>query len=335
MVDSQKREIVMQSNRPDLLFDDAGQLVLADLAYLSGQLGLRSGGEALLDTAVRELGFVRLRPLRNALLVTLAPLTLSHLAAFGAFYHIAEFAPARVVLACLAADHSANRYELFPTPREALKRVEVLLAQTGRSLSMPGERVPDLTVKRRQTSGIGRLVSFRRRDGVALRFDQHDFSIRTRRPLAAIAAADGWMAAELANWEWARKRALLPPIASVAIPRELNFVGGRAHIVDTSHAEAPGYWFRYWAPLNSYHFGKTGRRLGDMPPSLMRDNAIEDYWSTVQAGVPAYHLIRLTQDGVSYAYARLLLPFASNGRQVDHLLVLINERDLSVELPEA
>jgi hypothetical protein len=325
----------MQSNRSDLLFDDAGQLVLADAAYLAGQLGLRSDGEALLDTAVRDLGFVRLHPLQNALLVTLAPLTLSHLAAFAAFYHIAEFAPARVVLACLTADRSASRYELFPTPREALKRVEVLLAQSGRSLSMPGERVDNLTVKRRQTPAIGRLVSFRRRDGVALRFDQRDFSIRIRRPLGAISAADAWMAAELANWEAARMRLLLPPIASVTFPRELNPVAGRAHVVDTSSSEASGYWFRHWAPINSYHFGEAGRRLRDMPPSLMRDNAVEDYWSTVQAGVPAYHLIRLTQDGVSYAYARLLLPFASNGRQVDRLLVLINERDLNAEMPKA
>ena len=325
----------MQSNRSDLLFDDAGQLVLADSVYLAGQLGLACGGEALLDTAVRDLGFVRLRPLRGALLVILAPPTVSHLAAFAAFYHIAAFAPGRVVLACLAADRSASRYELFPTPREALKRVEIILAENGRSLSMPGEQVHYRTVKRRQTSVMGRLVSFRRRDGIALRFDDRDFSIRIRRPLAAISAEDAWMAEELANWEGARKRSLLPPLASGAFPRGLNPVGGRAHIVDTSNTQATGYWFRHWAPINSYHFGGTGRRLRDMPSSLMRDNAIEDYWSTVQGGVPAYHLIRLTQSGATYAYARLLLPFASNGREVDNLLVLINERDLTAELPKA
>jgi hypothetical protein len=308
--------------------------VLADSVYLAGQLGLACGGEALLDTAVRDLGFVRLRPLRGALLVILAPPTVSHLAAFAAFYHIAEFAPGRVVLACLAADRSASRYELFPTPREALKRVELILADSERSLSMPGERARYRTVERRQTCVMGRLVSFRRRDGIALRFDDRDFSIRIRRPLGAISTEDAWMAEELANWECARKRSLLPPPPG-AFPRGLNPVGGRAHIVDTSNTRATRYWFRHWAPINSYHFGETGRRLGDMPPSLMRDNAIEDYWSTVQGGAPAYHLIRLTQSGVTYAYARLLLPFASNGREVDNLLVLINERDLTAELPKA
>jgi hypothetical protein len=324
----------MLSNWSDLLFDDAGEPLPADAAFLR-HAGLGSIGESLLDAAVRVLGFVRLTPLKSAFLVTFAPATVCDLAAFAAFYHIAQFTPCRVVLAALTMDRADSKYELYPTARDALKRVEAILAASGRSPPAPEDRIHQETMEQRLAMRMGRLVSFRRRDGLALRFDQRDFSTRIRRPLTAISAADAWMAAELANWEGARRRFLLPAIDDVAFCRGMSPVGGRAHVVDTSQAEPTGYWFRHWGPINSYHFGETGRRLGQMPPSLMRDNAIEDYWSTVQAQIPTYHLIRLSAGGATYSYARLLLPFASNGRQVDHLLVLIGERDLSAELPAA
>ena len=259
----------MQSNLSDLVFDEAGQPLSVHAAVL-GRVGLRSGRESLLDAAVRDLGFVRLSRLKNALLVSFAPATVSDLAAFAAFYHIAEFTPGRVVLASLAIDRSASQYELFPTAREALKRVEAILAASERSPQMPEDRDHHRPVEEKLGSGKGRLVSFRRRDGLALRFDERDFSTRLRRPLGAISAADAWMAAELANWESARRGFLLPSIADVVFCREINPVGVCAHVVDTSLPEPTGYWFRHWAPINSYRFGETGRRLGQMPTTPTR-----------------------------------------------------------------
>ena len=65
-----------------------------------------------------------------------------------------------------------------------------------------------------------------------------------------------------------------------------------------------------------------------MPAGLMRDDAIEEYQQAVAAGTPSYHLISLVEKRLSYSYARLLLPLAQDGRRVDRLIVLINERPL-------
>jgi hypothetical protein len=65
-----------------------------------------------------------------------------------------------------------------------------------------------------------------------------------------------------------------------------------------------------------------------MPGGSMRDNAIEDYWEVVSTGVPTYQLINHVEENVPYSYARLLLPLAADGRRVDRLVVLINERPL-------
>jgi len=65
-----------------------------------------------------------------------------------------------------------------------------------------------------------------------------------------------------------------------------------------------------------------------MPSSVMRDHAIEDYWEVATTGVPTYHLINHVDNSLLYSYSRLLLPLATDGRCVDQLVVLINERPL-------
>jgi hypothetical protein len=80
--------------------------------------------------------------------------------------------------------------------------------------------------------------------------------------------------------------------------------------------------------VNSYGGGYANRTLGEMPSGFMRDDAIEDYRQVVAAGTPSYHLISLVEKNQSYSYARLLLPLAQDGRRVDRLVVLINERPL-------
>lgn len=78
--------------------------------------------------------------------------------------------------------------------------------------------------------------------------------------------------------------------------------------------------------INSYGNGYANRALGEMPEGLMRDDAIRDYRAVVTSGAPSYHLISIVEHEVSFSYARLLLPLAQDGRRVDRLIVLINER---------
>ena len=107
----------------------------------------------------------------------------------------------------------------------------------------------------------------------------------------------------------------------------VNFARGRAHLVDTASSNPAGYRFRLWGAVNSYGGGFANRTLGEMPAGLMRDEAMEDYRRVV-AAVPSYDLISMVEKKVSYSYARLLLPLAQDGRRVDRLIVLINERHL-------
>jgi hypothetical protein len=65
-----------------------------------------------------------------------------------------------------------------------------------------------------------------------------------------------------------------------------------------------------------------------MPAGSMRDDAIEDYWEVVTTGLPTYQLNYHVEKNLPYSYARLLLPLAADGRRVDRLVVLINERHL-------
>jgi len=99
-------------------------------------------------------------------------------------------------------------------------------------------------------------------------------------------------------------------------------------MVDTHDSAAEGYRFRLWGAVNSYGGGHANKTLGEMPAGLMRDEAIKDYWEVATTGVPTYQLISHIENNTPYSYARLLLPLAADGRRVDRLVVLINERPL-------
>ena len=98
--------------------------------------------------------------------------------------------------------------------------------------------------------------------------------------------------------------------------------------METASSNPSRYRFRLWGAVNSYGGGYANRTLGEMPAGLMRDDAIEDYRQVVAVGAPSYQLINLVEKTLSYSYARLLLPLAQDGRRVDRLIVLINERPL-------
>jgi hypothetical protein len=151
------------------------------------------------------------------------------------------------------------------------------------------------------------------------------------RPLDSISLEDEWLGQLLRYWRCARSAWRLPSSESFNPLQVLNIARGRAHIVDTSDSDPEGYRFRIWGAVNSYGSGHDNKTLRDMPAGSMRDDAIEDYWEVVTTGVPTYQLINRVEGNLPYSYARLLLPIAADGRRVDRLVVLINERPL----PEA
>jgi hypothetical protein len=316
-----------------VLIDDTGMPLPADPMYLIQRLGCPAGDFDAIAHAVRNLGYIQVAPVRGALLVKFEPTTVRRLAAIAAFYEIAGRAPKRLILACPGKAGNPDRYEIFHDLSEGLKRLEAALEarQDSRSETRAQPRQPSPgrgKSSRRGSAGGGRVVSFWRPDGLAVRRQADDLSKRLCLPLDAIAPQDAWLGQLLDIWRKARPGWRLPAIESLDTLEVLNIARGRAHIVDTRESDPAGYRFRLWGTVNSYGAGHANQTLAQMPAGLMREGALEDYWEVVTTGVPTYQLIQHLEHGLPFSYARLLLPLAADGRRVDQLLVLINERAL-------
>jgi hypothetical protein len=169
---------------------------------------------------------------------------------------------------------------------------------------------------------------------LAVKGSAGDFSKRLCLPLDAISPEDTWLGQLLSIWRSVRPGWLLPARSSLDSLVLLRTSLGRAHIVDTQYEDPNSYRFRLWGSVNSYQGEYTDRCLGEMPAGLMREDAMEDYWEVVTTGVPTYQLVHRRENYLPYSYARLILPLAADGKCVDQLIVLINERPLT-ELAQA
>jgi hypothetical protein len=327
----------MEPETAGVIIDDTGQPLPPHPLYLAQRLGVSTGDFDVIAYAVKNLGFVLVTPLRGGLLVKFEPATVHRLAAIAAFYEIAGRAPKRLILACPGKLGGPDRYEILHDLSEGLRRLEAALEarrdEDGppRPRQQPRQSPPARSLRqspRRGTARGGRIVSFWRPDGLAIRQQAEDLSKRLCLPLTAIAPQDEWLGQLLSIWRNARPHWRLPASESLDTLEVLNIARGRAHIVDTRAADPADYRFRLWGTVNSYGSGHTNHTLAQMPAGLMREDALEDYWEVVTTGVPTYQLIHHVENGRLFSYARLLLPLAADGRHVDQLLVLINERAL-------
>jgi hypothetical protein len=122
-----------------VLFDDAGQQLLAESSVVSRKLDCSRAHLGGIEHAIVAHGYVRVRAARGASLIMLDPAVASHLAVNAAFYELADYPQPRVILTF----PDERPFELFSTQREAQKRVEALLKGSRRSLE-PGCRWPAL-----------------------------------------------------------------------------------------------------------------------------------------------------------------------------------------------
>jgi hypothetical protein len=353
----------MGSEAAGVVIDDTGQPLPSHPLYLARRLGCPTGDFDVIAHAVRNLGFIQVTPVRGAVLVKFEPATVSRLAAIAAFYEIAGRAPKRLILACPGKPGAPDRYEIFQDLGEGLRRLEAAFETrqdadggtgpppqprplpTGRGHpprppellskdetppgggSSGGRAGPGRPSRRGQASG-GQVVSLWRPDGLAIRQQAEDFSKRLCLPLTAIAPQDEWLGQLLSIWRQARPRWRLPAGESLDTLEVLNIARGRAHIVETTAPDPSGYRFRIWGAASPFADNYRNQTLAQMPAGLMREDAFEDYWEVVTTGVPSYQLIQHVENGRLFSYARLLLPLATDGRHVDRLLVLFNERPL-------
>jgi hypothetical protein len=318
-----------------VIFDDAGEAFPADPIYIARRLDHVAGDVDVIAYAVQTLGFVHVAPIRDALLVKFEPSTVHHLAVVAAFYEIAGRAPKRVIIGFPGKAGNPDRYEIANSIMEGLERVEVALHRYQGSIGLMERRSTASSVDGRPCHAplerfLGReeVASLSGPRGPVMKAQTGDYSKCLSRPLDSISLEDEWLGQLLRYWRSVRSGWRLPSCESLDPLQLLNIARGRAHIVDTSDSDPEGYRFRIWGTVNSYGGGHDNKTLGDMPTGSMRDNAIEDYWEVVSTGVPTYQLINHVEKNVPYSYARLLLPLAADGRRVDRLVVLINERPL-------
>ncbi len=152
---------------------------------------------------------------------------------------------------------------------------------------------------------------------------------RARLALDTMCRADKRLSEALRYWNSLRSGRRLPSRDQIDLPM-LRSMMGWIHVVDTSAASPGEYFYRLWGSRVRLDKGKDHTRmaLGACPWPLLRDPIMQDYGDAVATGEPAYHLISHTIDYSRHSIARLLLPLATDGRHVDQLFVLINERRL-------
>src|SRR5262249_50433204 len=139
--------------------------------------------------------------------------------------------------------------------------------------------------------------------GHTIKAQAGDYSRRSSLPIDSISSKDEWLDQLLQIWRSARCGWRLPSRESLDPLQLLNIARGREHIVDTQDPKPEGYRFRLWGTVNSYGAGHANKTLGEMPASLMRDAAIEDYWEVATTGMPTYHLISHVEKKTPYSYA--------------------------------
>lgn len=318
-------------DNPGIIFDGGGEAWAIPSLERAGYDA--HGNLPIIHHAVAEYGCVYIAKIRDSLMAIFDPSSVTPLAAFAAFYEVLAQAPKSLILANPGKPGYPDRYEVFYNVIDGFRRLEDTARRARQpphpQLMLPAPPGKERAPERRADGPRKRKPA---RAGCRPRPDMKargpDSSVKLPLPLASISAGDEWLGRLLECWGSARRGRRLPSSESLDSLELLNIARGRAHIVDTRGSNPAGYRFRLWGAVNSYGDGYSNRTLGEMPAGLMRDEAIVDYRQAVATGIPLYHLISHVERSLSYSYARLLLPLAQDGRRVDRLIVLINERHL-------
>ena len=107
------------------LLNHEGRRWPADPMFLARELDIDADSDVI-DAAMSHRGCVFVQPAHSAMFIELYLSKVAPLAALQAFYQIKETAPKCVVLSCQGDTWSRLPYELFPSPRAALQKMEIV-----------------------------------------------------------------------------------------------------------------------------------------------------------------------------------------------------------------
>jgi hypothetical protein len=121
-------------------------------------------------------------------------------------------------------------------------------------------------------------------------------------------------------WEALRPDGFLPNRADFDMDK-LRPIMGMASVVDVDCNDPMDYRIRLQGsrlPLKSDH---SKHAISDIASVAYQEMLAIDYRAAKEIGTPAYHEIAARLDYLTHSYARLILPFAKDGRRVDQLYV--------------
>jgi hypothetical protein len=121
-------------------------------------------------------------------------------------------------------------------------------------------------------------------------------------------------------WESLRPDGLVPSRSKFELER-LRSIMSTTSLIDVSPEDPLDYTIRIVGSDLPRTMNLPKQRLGQVRSTPFREMLTNDYRMCQLSGVPAYHEIVARIDYVQTCYARLILPFARNRRDVDELMV--------------
>jgi hypothetical protein len=121
-------------------------------------------------------------------------------------------------------------------------------------------------------------------------------------------------------WESLRPDGLLPKRSAFDIDK-LRPVMGMTSIVDVDTADPLAFRIRLFGSNLPLYKNMSNLALREIEREAYRKVLAKDYQNAKMLGVPAYHEIVALLDYRRHSYARLILPFSKDGREVNQLMV--------------
>ncbi|MGH6988594.1 MAG: PAS domain-containing protein [Stellaceae bacterium] len=157
---------------------------------------------------------------------------------------------------------------------------------------------------------------------------QRDRVIRRRLPLWEPEPPKSKILMDLYRyWESLRPTGLIPSRKEFDILR-LRSVMGTASVIDVDHDDPCDFHLRIHGTSLRLPRDLSNQRLADLDYSeRYRETLMQDYVAARDTGVPLYHEVAAMIDYITHCYARLILPFAADGRSVNQLIVCSISQD--------
>jgi len=162
-----------------------------------------------------------------------------------------------------------------------------------------------------------------------LRANQRDRVIRRRLPLWEPEPSKQQTLMELYRyWESLRPTGLIPSRKDFDVLR-LRSVMGTTCVIEVDGRAPDDFFVRLYGTALTLPDNMNNRRLADMHcSSNYRAMLEQDYAAARDIGVPLYHEVAAMIDYITHSYARLILPFSSDARTVNQLVVSSVRQDL-------